>query len=407
MFLSSRIKNTNLSLTLKMNERAQDLHDSGVHVYNLTSGQLPFKPIPELNAKIISQVNFLKSFQYSPPSGFPELKEKVLKYMESSRGINLPREKFDCIVSNGAKHSIYNALGAMVDPGDEVVIVAPYWISYPEMIKFWGGVPIVVTTKSYNAFVPDIDELRKVLTSRTKMLILNSPNNPSGVNYSEHWMDEFANLMQEFPDTLILSDEIYYDLFYYDPKPTYYYQNRIELLDRTLIVDGISKTQMGPGLRLGYCVGPKKIIDAMTLIQSQTTSGPSSLIQRALIELDWSKNVEFLTPIKTYLRRNADALREAFKNEGLDNCWYQTTGAFYFMVDFSITPCFSLYKKDDNDQKDYSIQICDDLLKDECVAIIPGSDFGLKNSARISLTLEKEPFEAAMEKLTHFLSKEK
>ena len=405
MFLSSRVKNSSHTLNVKMNERLQELMEQGVHVYNLTQGQLPFKPSAELTNKIVSQVNFLKSFQYSPPEGFPEFKEKIRTHLEVTRQINLPKEEFSSIVSNGGKHSIYNAIGTMVDPGDEVVIIAPYWISYPAMITFWGGVPQVVSTKSYNAFIPDIDDIRKVLTSRTKMIILNSPNNPSGLHYPDRWMDEFAVLMKDYPETLILSDETYFDLYYYDPKPTYFYQKYPELLQQTLIVDGISKTYLGPGLRMGFCLGPKKVIEGMAIIQAQSTSGPSSLVQRALIELDWQKNVENLAPIKTYLRRNSDILREAFKQKGLDNCWYQTTAAFYFTVDFTITPCFSLYKTEDG--VDHAAQICSDLLEQENVAILATSDFGLKNAARISLTLEKEAFTTAMEKLTQFLSKSK
>lgn len=402
MFLSSRVKNINEPVTLKLNEKAQELHDSGVHVYNLTLGQLPFKPIPEFTNKIVAQVNFLKSFQYSPPAGFADLREKFMQSLEQSRGVKFDRSQYDCVISNGAKHTIYNILGAVVDPGDEVVIISPYWISYPEMIKFWGGVPIVVKTKSYNAYIPDIDELKKVLTSRTKMIIINSPNNPSGLHYPDSWMQEFGNMMMEFPDTWILSDEIYCDLYYYDPKPSFYYQKKTELLARTIIVEGISKTYASPGLRIGYCVAPTKLAEAVTLIQSQTTSGPSSLIQRALMELDFQKNLEYLNPIKAHLRRNADILREAFRKANLSNCWYQTLSAFYFTLDFSLTPCYQIYKKEND--SDVSTQICEDLLREKSVALIPASDFGLTNAARISLVLDKEPFTHAMERLTEFLN---
>lgn len=404
MFLSSRVKGINEAVTLKLNERAQKLIDSGVHVYNLTLGQLPFKAIPELTKQIEKELSFIKSFQYSPIGGYEDLKDKVLKYTLSTRNIDTSSatEGLQCVFSNGAKHSLYNLLGATIDPGDEVVIIAPYWVSYPEMIKIWGGQPIVIKTKSYNAYIPDLEEIKKVLTPRTKMIIINSPNNPSGNHYPDRWMEDFAQLMTEYPDVWLLSDEIYYELYYYDPKPTYFYQKKPELLNRTMIVDGVSKSLAAPGLRLGYTVAPPKVCKAIELIQAQTTSGPNSLVQRAFLDCDFSKIPEFLNPIRNHLRRNADILREVLKDNGLANCWYQTTSAFYFTLDLSVTPCFARFSSDTT--VDCAQAICEELLEKEGVAVIPTTDFGMKNGARISLILEKEPFTQAMEKLSRFLS---
>lgn len=405
MFLSSRVKEVNEAITLKLNDKANQLIESGHHVFNLTTGQLPYKPLPDFSEKIANQVNFLKSFQYSPVQGFKELRQKVMNHLGDTRGISFTggEIEFDCVVSNGGKHSIYNILGALVDPGDEVVIISPYWISYPEMIKFWGGVPIVVKTKSYNTFIPDLEDIRKVVTPRTKMIIINSPNNPSGIHYPDRWMEDFAKLLEEFPDLAILSDEIYYELFYFDPKPTYFYQKNPKLLERTIIVDGISKTFASTGLRIGYCVGPKNVMNAVTRIQAQTTSGPSSLIQRALIDMDDSKVTEFLLPIKNHLRRNSEIVREYFKTEELGNCWYQTVSAFYFTINLTLTPCFARYNTEPG--TDYSTKICQDLLDETSVAIIPASDFGIPNAARISLVLEESPFTEAMNRLTTFLAR--
>lgn len=405
MFLSSRVKEVNEAITLKLNDKANQLIESGHHVYNLTAGQLPYKPLPDFSDKLANQVNFLKSFQYSPVPGFKELRHKVMAKLSATRGISFNglNTEFDCVISNGGKHSIYNILGALVDPGDEVVIISPYWISYPEMIKFWGGVPIVVKTKSYNTFIPDLEDIRKVLTPRTKMIIINSPNNPSGIHYPERWMEEFASFLEEYPDLAILSDEIYYELYYYDPKPSYFYQKNLKLLERTIIVDGISKTFASTGLRIGYCVGPKNVMNAVTRIQAQTTSGPSSLVQRALIDLDDSKIFEFLVPIKNHLRKNAEIIREYFKTEELGNCWYQTVSAFYFTIDFTLTPCFARYNQASGE--DYSTKICQDILAETSVAIIPASDFGVANAARISLVLEEVPFTEAMRRLSAFLSR--
>jgi aspartate aminotransferase len=411
MKLSSRVKGIPESVTLKLNSKALELQEQGKQIYNLTAGQLPFRPPLTFIDSLRSELDFLKSYQYSPVAGYLELRKKLLKHIEHSRGIsfqNLDTE-FDCVISNGAKHSISNILGALIDPGDEVVIFSPYWISYPEMIKFCRGVPIVVQTNIYDMFTPNLNELKKVLSSRTKAVIINSPNNPAGIHYSDEWMSAFADLMEEFPDIAIISDEIYFDVYYYDPKPTYFYQKKPELLKRTIIVDGISKAFASTGLRIGYCVAPIQIAKAMENLQGQLTSSASSLVQRAMLAYDFDNAQDFLTPVKNHLRDNAIVIREKLKEHNLMKCWYQPTSAFYFMIDFTQAPIFKKYDVGDKESRqaigDYSVQICEDILNDTGVVIVPGTDFGLPNSARLSLVLHKEAFLEAMGKLMRYLVK--
>lgn len=413
MKLSSRVKGIPESVTLKLNSKALELQEQGKQIYNLTAGQLPFRPPLTFIDSLRSELDFLKSYQYSPVAGYQELRKKLLKHVEHSRGIsfqNLDTE-FDCVISNGAKHSISNILGALIDPGDEVVIFSPYWISYPEMIKFCRGVPIIVQTNIYDMFTPNLNELKKVLSSRTKAIILNSPNNPAGIHYSDEWMSAFADLMEEFPDIAIISDEIYFDVYYYDPKPTYFYQKKPELLKRTIIVDGISKAFASTGLRIGYCVAPVQLAKAMENLQGQLTSSANSLVQRAMLAYDFDNAQDFLTPVKNHLRDNAIVIREKLKEHNLMKCWYQPTSAFYFMIDFSQAPIFNNYAAEDKESRkeigDYSVRICEDILNDTGVVIVPGTDFGLPNSARLSLVLHKEAFSEAMVKLMRYLVKGK
>src|SRR5690606_26195429 len=185
MLLSSRVKGISDSITLKLNEKALQLTEEGKVIYNLSGGQLPIKPMPEFIEKIHHQLNFLKSFQYSPSAGYSGLRKKLIHHFQETRQLpsDLLENGFDCIVSNGSKHSLYNALGALIDPGDEVILLAPYWVSYPEMVKFWGGNPIVVRSNVFDAFVPAIDDIRKAISPRTKAIIINSPNNPAGIHY--------------------------------------------------------------------------------------------------------------------------------------------------------------------------------------------------------------------------------
>ena len=403
MLLSSRVKGLSYSITMKLNEKALDMTDEGKVIYNLSGGQLPIKPLPEFIEKVHHQLNFLKSYQYSPVSGFPNVRKKLTRYISDARG--LPTETFendfDCILSNGSKQSIYNALGALVDPGDEVILLAPYWVSYPEIIKFWGGTPQVVKSNVFDAFVPAIDDIRKCMSPRTKAIIVNSPNNPAGVHYSEAWMKEFAAFLLEYPDLIVISDEVYSDINYFDPKPSYFYQLDHALLNRTIIIHAISKALASTGLRLGYAIGPAALINAMGKIQGQSTSGPNSLVQRALMDFDLKLVETFLGPVKHHIRQNAASLQEKFREANLGHCWYQSTSAFYFMIDFSRTPMFARFESD----KDHSYGIADELLNNEGITVVPGSDFGVPNSARIALVIEEVPFQEAISKIIKYLNR--
>ena len=406
MELSSRVKGMAESVTLKLNTRAMELTESGKQVYNLTAGQLPFRPPQSFIESIRSELDFLKSYQYSPVAGFHDLRKKIIEHIEETRGINFASmdEPFDCVISNGAKHSISNILGTIIDPGDEVIIIAPYWISYPEMIKFCRGIPIVVSSSIFDVFSPPLHEIKKAISEKTKAIIINSPNNPAGIHYSDEWMKEFADLLMENPHVNVISDEIYFEVCYYDPKPTYFYQKYPELLKRTIIVDGISKAFASTGLRIGYAIGPQNICKGIENLQGQLTSSANSLIQRAMMNYDFASSQQFLVPVKNHLRDNANLIREKLKEAHLMKCWYQPVSAFYYMIDFSQTPVFEKYCKSRKDKTDHSVQICEDILNELGVVIVPGTDFGMTNSARLSLVLHNEAFSEAMDKLVNFLN---
>lgn len=403
MRLSSRVKDIHDSITMKLNEKALQLTDEGKVIYNLSGGQLPIKPTFEFVEKIHHQLNFLKSYQYAPSAGFPGLRKKLIRHFSETR--RLPATIFeagwDAILSNGSKHTLYNALGALINPGDEVILLAPFWVSYPEMIKFWGGSPVVVKSNVFDAFVPAIEDIKRAVTEKTKVLILNSPNNPSGVHYSDSWMREFASFMKEFPEITVISDEVYSDICYFDPRPTYFYQHDHSLLERTIIVHAISKTLAATGLRLGWAIATEDVVSAMSRIQGQTTSAPNSLTQRALMDFDFIHLESFLIPVKNHIRQNAATLREKFREANLGHCWYQSTSAFYFMIDFSRTPMFTRFEADG----DHSYAIADELLNQEGITVVPGTDFGIPNTARISLVIEEVPFQEAITKIVKYLKR--
>lgn len=404
--VSDRILNSNESITLKLNAKAEALRKEGKKVYNLTAGQLPYRPSSVLIEKIEQQLNLLSSYQYSPVAGKPELKEKVIKYFEESRGIEIPRDDFGVVISTGAKQSVFNLLGTIINPGDEVITLAPFWISYPEMIKYWQGTPVpVVPTAGINV-PPSVEDIKNAITEKTKAIILNSPSNPTGIFYDEEWIKNFADMISEFSHVGIVSDEIYFKLNYYDPAPKYPYHFRPELLERTFLIDGISKSMACTGLRIGYTVARNDVIKGMSKLQGQSTSNANSLMQGALIEYDFSDIDSYLGPVKNHLRVNSEIIKEKMQQYGLEGAWYQTNSAFYFFLNFAKMPIINKFKKSEDDDGDYAFEICETLISETGIVAVPSSDFGIRNCARISLVLERQIFTEALDILFDFLSKE-
>lgn len=404
MFLSSRIKESHTSITLKVNEKINKMAAAGLHVYNMTGGQLNQKPSASFIKAIDKQLNFLKSYQYSPLAGMEKLREKFIKKVSEKRSVEFKDSEveFDCVISNGSKHSLYNAMGALVNHGDEVIILTPYWVSYPEIVKFWGGVPKIVKSHAFDAYTPAIEDIERAISSRTKLIIINSPNNPAGIHYSDAWMKEFALFIKKYDELMVVSDEVYSELAYFDPEPTFFYQHDKSLLKQTIIINSISKSFASTGLRIGYCIADARLTKAMAKIQSQTTSGPNSLIQRALIDYDFSAKENYFDEVKEQLRGSAQFLGKAFREANLAHCFYQTTSAFYYLLDFTRMPIYKRFKNDEGD--DFSEEIVEDILEKTGVALVPGSGFGYPNSARMSLTLDQISFEEAITKLVDHIS---
>ena len=403
--LSLKVKSIKENASLELNQKISDAIQHGEKIYDLTASEFPFKPLPAFVDQIRGELNFLKSFQYASPLGLPELREKLANYFLRSRGLDLGGNKqaYDCLVSNGSQQSLHNVFGGLIEEGDEVIIFAPYSSSYPDMIKLYGGVCKFVRSNIYDNFEPSLDDVEELISEKTKAIVINSPNNPVGATYSSFWMKGFGELMKNHDHVFLLSDEIYFNVYYYDPKPAYFYQYYPELLERTFIVDGISKSLAVSGLRLGYCFGPREGLQGFSKLQMVTTSCASSLIQRSLLNFDFSLFDSFLKPIKAHLRTNAEILRHYFREGNLSHAWYQSNSALYFLIDFSQMPIINVFKQEQDDKRDYSEKICELILEKFNVAISPGVDYGAPNTGRISLVLEKEPFEEAISKLIQFL----
>lgn len=411
-FLSERALSAVGSVTLAINEKIHELKKQGGDIYNLTAGQLPFRPEAHFIQSLQSQLSFLSSYQYAPVQGISNYLDKCMGQFIHSRFPHWNKVEIDqyqkesgVVVSHGSKHSLFNLFASILNTGDEVIIFSPYWVSFPEMIKFWGASPKIINCHHYDNFIPDLDQFSEAIaTSKIKAIIINSPNNPTGVHYSEAWMKKFAQIVKKYPDVLLISDEIYEQIYYFDPAPTYFYQYDRDLLSRTVIINGISKKLAATGLRIGYAIGPNDLIDVMTRLQSQSTSGASSLVQNALEYYDERNLTVYLKEIRLQLRRNAEILKDILRDYDLSTCWYQTTSAYYYIVDFMRTPYFkNKYPTHSRDQ-DIAEEICHELLVQESVALVPGSNFGAPNCARLSFTLDPELFAIACKKIAKFLA---
>jgi aspartate aminotransferase len=405
MQIAQRVTQLQESITLKLNTTANRLQASGQEIFNLTAGQLPIFPPGEFRQALANGTEELKSFQYAPVAGVAALRKKVMQNLERARGIsfNQTEQEFDCLISNGGKQIIFNALTCLINPGDKVLLLAPYWISYPEMVRLLGGQCVVVQSDFAGGLLPAVAAIKAALTKHhPKVLIVNSPSNPAGRMYPDTWMKELASVLADFPDLAIISDEIYFDLNYGGQWPSYFYQKNLKLLPQTIICSGISKNLASTGLRIGHCVAAKELITAMAKLQGQITSGANSLVQYALLEYDFSKNEEYLRPILTRLKTNLKYLQNALETANLAACCYEADSAFYYMINFAATPAFAAFAKAPDD--DVAEKMCNELLNKTGVVLVPGSSFGLPNSARMALVLDPPLFAQATDRLIKFLN---
>ena len=250
---------------------AAQLRAEGRDIISLSAGEPDFDTPEHIKNAAIEAINDGQT-KYTAVDGTPELKQAIINKFQ--RENNLDYENNQILTSCGAKHSLYNIFQATLDPGNEVIIPAPYWASYPDMVKLAGAKPIIIGTTINNNFKIDADALEKEITSKTRMIILNSPSNPSGVNYNKNELAALSEVLLKYPDTLIVTDDIYEHIFWGSEKFTNIINVCAELYDRTIVVNGVSKAYSMTGWRIGYAAGPEKIIKEMKKIQSQSTSNP-------------------------------------------------------------------------------------------------------------------------------------
>ncbi len=380
--LAKRMNTLKPSATFALNATAHNLKQSGVDVINLTLGEPDFA-VPNWVQDAVIQGMKDGFTKYTAVDGLPPLKKAIQAKFQRDYGLEYAMQMIT--VGAGTKQIIFNVMLATLNAGDEVIIPVPYWVSYPDITRFCQGVPVFAETSAFNQFKITPDELRFRINDRTKWLILNSPNNPSGAVYTADELRALSEVLIKFPHVNILCDDIY-ELMTYDAA-TFHSLVKIEprLYHRTLICNGVSKSHAMTGFRLGYAAGPQDLIHAINLIQSQSTSNVCSLSQVAAIaalehDLDFFKEWK-----QTYDERRLAVMDGLEHIDGLT--FIRPQGAFYVYIGclalmHSTTPKGVKISSD--------VDLCTYLLEEAHVALIPGSAFGLSPYLRMSYTVCKD-----------------
>jgi aspartate aminotransferase len=384
--LATRAQNIGASPTLAMNARAKEMKRQGIDVLSFTVGEPDFNTPAHIAAAGIEAIR--EGFtRYTPAAGIPELKEAIC--MKLDRDNELQYEPADVIVSNGAKHSIYNALQALVDDGDEVIVPAPYWVSYPEMIKLNGGTPVIIPTAAEDGFKLRPEQLQEHITDRTKAIFINSPNNPTGAVYSRPELESLADILVP-RGIVIIADEVYEKLLYDGAVFTSVAALGPEVKEHTVTVNGVSKTYAMTGWRIGYAAAPRVLAQAMANIQSHATSNPNAIAQKAAVVALTGDQTPVQKMLTEFTRRREQMVKGINAIPGMSCC--KPEGAFYIFAQVA-----SLFGKTIRERKiNGSVDLAEVLLTEGHVALVPGAAFGDDRFVRFSYATSLDVIEKGL-----------
>lgn len=395
MILSKKASNIEPSITLAITAKAKELKSQGIDIIGFGAGEPDFNtPANIRNASIEAmEKGYTK---YTPASGINELKEAIINKFEKDN--NLRYKPSQIIISTGAKQCLSNAFFAILNPGDEVLIATPYWVSYPELIKLADGVPVFVKTNQENSYKYDIESLKQNITSKTKAIIINSPNNPTGSIYTKEELIKLAEFAKEH-DLIIISDEIYEKLIYGDDEHVSIASLSEDAYKRTIVINGVSKTYSMTGWRIGYAAASEEIVKLMSNIQSHTTSNPNSIAQYASLEA-LAGTQEFIYAMKQEFKNRRDYI--VTRINGIENIsCIEPKGAFYVFIDISKT----IGKSIEEETIENSLDFCSKLLEKGKVAAVPGEAFGIDGFIRISYATSMENIQEGLNRIENFIKK--
>jgi len=394
--LAERVKNLKPSATLAVDAKAKALKESGVKVINLSAGEPDFDT-PDYIKKAAKKALDDGMTKYVTTPGLLSLRKAICERLKIDYGFNYTPE--EVLVTTGAKQAIFNFLLAVVNKGDEVLILSPYWVSYPAMVEIVEGIPKIIPSSIEKNFEPDISEIEKNITSKTVGIIINSPSNPTGLIYSDDFLKGIAELAKKY-DLWVLSDDIY-DKLRFDFKPP---KNILsvapELRDRVFMVNGVSKTYAMTGWRIGWLIGPKEIIKVCSNIQGQSTSHATSFAQKAAEIALTSPQDEVERMCKIFAKR-AQLLSQILKEiPGIE--FIPPQGAFYLFA--KVSAYFNKKTPEGKEIKD-SVSFSEYLLDSAKVAVVPGSAFGDDEFVRISFANSEENLKKAVSEIKKALEK--
>ncbi|MDB2098178.1 pyridoxal phosphate-dependent aminotransferase [Clostridium paraputrificum] len=395
MNYSKKAMNITPSITLAITAKAKELKGAGVDVVSFGAGEPDFNTPKNIMDAAIKSMEEGKT-KYTPTSGIIELREAICKKLKEDN--NLSYNSNQIIVSTGAKQCLADAFMAILNPGDEVIVPIPYWVSYPELIKLADGVPVFVEGKEENDYKYTLESLNKVVNDNTKAIIINSPNNPTGTVYSIDELKEIAEFAQKH-DLIIISDEIYEKLIYDGKKHVSVASLSEDAYNRTIVINGFSKSYAMTGWRLGYAAGNAEVIKLMTSVQSHVTSNTNSIAQYAGVEALNGPKDEIEKMVKKFEERRNLMIDRIKSITGLSII--RPEGAFYVMINLENYLGKSINENFINNSVDFSRE----LLEHEKVAVIPGSAFGLDKYIRLSYATSEELILKGLDRIESFLNK--
>ena len=394
MKLATRLQTIKPSATLAQSARAKAMAAAGVDVVSLVAGEPDFETPEFIKDAAIAAIRggFTK---YTLTAGTPELRAAICDKLETENGLKYRPEQV--LVSTGAKHSVYNLFQALLDPGDEVIIFSPYWVSYPDIVRMAEGTPIIIETREEDGFMPDPGAVKRALSPRTRAVLINSPGNPSGAVLPAAALRAIAEVVRN-SDCLLVTDDIYEKLIYV-PEPFVNIANVApDLFERTVVINGVSKAFSMTGWRLGYAAGPQALINAMVLVQDQSTSNTSSITQKAATAALKGPKSALTQMLAEFRARRGICISELNSIEGV-HC-RPPDGAFYAFPRVQEL----VGRKYKGRALTGSMQIADILLQDFHLAVVPGLPFGADGYLRMSFAASRQAIEEGIKRLRKFVA---
>ena len=395
MELSRKAQAIEPSLTLAITAKAKEMKEKGIDVISFSAGEPDFNtPKNIINAAIKAMED--GNTKYTSVNGILQLREKKNKKFKDDNGLEYNPSQI--VVSTGAKQSLANTFLAILNPGDEVIVSTPYWVSYPELIKLADGKPVFVEGDEKSNYKFTKENLEKAVTAKTKAIVLNTPNNPTGTIYNKEELEVIADFAKKY-DIIIISDEMYEKLIYDNENHISIASLSKDAYERTIVINGLSKSYAMTGWRIGYCAASEKIAKLMISIQSHVTSNVCSITQYAALEALNGPQDEITKMINEFEKRRNYMINRI---ESIDNLSIvKPKGAFYIMI--NIENC--LGKEINGKILNDSMEFCASLLENEKLAVIPGKAFGLNNYIRVSYATSMEAIKEGLNRIESFIKK--